>query len=473
LIDYTGFEKSERRFWLDEGMDIIADSKGLYEQFKTCGSGWIPEGSWAEENDEKLGKIHVSSFNWCTKTLKLNLSQLAKMLGIEKSSINGIEFEVKVKGKPPKVNDLFCIFIQAEDENYNAIPCFDTQNHRNQRIATDNWQNINIHLDLQKHQKTENIKICYSGKDIEYWQGNYGTCFAQETVRISYKGFTGGSVGAKSLVERFKYRRTYSEIPFGTFFNDGMGKRVFIEGNEIITNYNNIADYDINTTYMFQSRLPKNISEIIKDKNIISGAKVDLCYEKAYNGNTSYSIKWLSNDKNSIFIQKFFKTEFSALENQDIIIISAINESNVYSLDAEIYWVLKLSDGKLLKLRNEIMDAKNGWIIGQTIVKYEQIKDLKIKGIYLCVEEMQENTKYELLLSHFGIGYTSKNYFSTPHEILCMKPLNCQVFINPKSGYAQYGKIIIDFQVSWEMLSEFDQNLLYYFKIYLYFSFKY
>ncbi len=114
-IDYDGFEKSERRFWLDEGIETVADSKGVLPAFQGLGARWEMEGDWAQEDDEKVGKLWVSSFTWCTRSLSLNLAQLAAILNVSRESLSSIEFSVKVKGKPPKCGDPYTLFVLSRE----------------------------------------------------------------------------------------------------------------------------------------------------------------------------------------------------------------------------------------------------------------------------------------------------------------------------------------------------------------------
>ena len=111
LLDYEAFEKSERRFWLDEGTEVIADGNGVRPAFRAAGGDWTSEGNWAEGEDERRAKVHTSSFEWCKRVLRLNLLALQGMQ-IPRERMVRLEFDLKVQGTPPKTNDPFTVYVQ-------------------------------------------------------------------------------------------------------------------------------------------------------------------------------------------------------------------------------------------------------------------------------------------------------------------------------------------------------------------------
>jgi hypothetical protein len=337
---------------------------------------------------------------------------------------------------------------------------FSDGSNRKEGVGTKDWEYVAVILNLKALQEANNsnmsgvskVQIVYSGKDAENWQGYYGICFANESIRVKFKN-EDGSVGRRSLVKRMKYRRSYTSLPFGTFFNDGMGALTFFDGIPHKQKQNNIADYDITATYTLQHKIIND--NILKSGQIlVKDAVVKIDSMKAFNGNTSYSISWKTECSNEVLIHKLFKTDIRLSE--EITIYSAIWEQDI----GNVFWLLKFSNGEYKKLSIGLVEVKNKWMIGNA--KFLGSKNT-LKGIYLLVEGLKSNVKYQISLGHFAMA-TPKSHWVEDSKSTG-KITRLEVQSNPKTLLTKKGKEVIDVQAEWEF--EASIPLIHCYRVYL------
>ena len=101
------------------------------------------------------------------------------------------------------------------------------------------------------------IEVVCSGKDVEYWAGNYGTRFRREKVLFELASpitaatseeSKNASNYEKSLVTLFGTSKVPLTDHFSCFFQAGMGASYFIDGTPISAigcgNYSNLSEFD-------------------------------------------------------------------------------------------------------------------------------------------------------------------------------------------------------------------------------------
>lgn len=71
--------------------------------------------------------------------------------------------------------------------------------------ATGEWETHTLEIDFSTVDpkilsSLRYLRIAYMGKDVEYWQGHFGTRFRDQVVTFSGKG------GANSILRRIKVR---------------------------------------------------------------------------------------------------------------------------------------------------------------------------------------------------------------------------------------------------------------------------
>ncbi len=320
-------------------------------------------------------------------------------------------------------------------------------------------------LDLKKHSEVAAIRVVERGKDAEYWQGHFGACFAQEALRV----YSAQSSGGRSLVKRMKYRRTCRSLPFGTFFNDGMGQRCFFEGTATNKPYNNISDYDLALSYMFQYKsLPTSVtSALFPSHHVVGAVSLNLNKERAYVGNTSYSLIWTTPVASgaSVMIHKLFKTEVKCSPSMHI--TGAIWCSVLES--ARFYWILRIAGGvPEVKLPVVFSAAKNGWALSNIPVQGVATGAV-IKGIYLAAETEKRDSRVEVCLGHFGLYDRDLHWLKHDgHEAVSQgKITSVATFANPNSLAAPAGKAIVDLELRWETAAAVRAVLAQY-RVYLY-----
>ena len=135
-------------------------------------NNWKCEGDWVLEDDSNMGITAVGSFNWCKRQLFIPLKKIMNY-----NSNCCLLFTVFVKGTPPKVEDEYRIFVEVKSEGGLCLNKFNEVNHQGVRVATGEWECINIRVNMSDLIKgiPHIIIITEYSKDIEYWAGNYGT----------------------------------------------------------------------------------------------------------------------------------------------------------------------------------------------------------------------------------------------------------------------------------------------------------
>ena len=336
------------------------------------------------------------------------------------------------------------------------------RNNRKEGVGTKDWQHVAVALNLKALQGVSNnmsgvkqVRIVYSGKDTENWQGHYGICFVNESIRVKFKN-EDGSVGRNSLVKKMKYRRSYTSLPFGTFFNDGMGTLTFFDGISYRQKQNNIADYDLTVTYTLQHKTINDGRHVLKvGETLVKDAVAKVDSTNGFNGNSCYTISWNTESSNEVLVYKLFKTDIK-LSNEEVIIYSAIWEEGI--VKEKIFWLLKFSSGEYKKLGIGVVEVRNKWVIGNS--KFVGDKNT-IKGIYLLVEDLKVNVKYQISLGHFAMG-TPESIEDSKSE---NKTIKMRIQSNPKTLLAKKGIEIIDIQAEWEFKA--DVPLVHCYRVFL------
>lgn len=304
-------------------------------------------------------------------------------------------------------------------------------------------------LDLQKHKNAAYALIVMKGKDVEYWQGNYGTAFCNESVRVFT---TSGSSRTKSLANKLKYRRLYMDLPFGTNFNNGMGKECYFEGIPKAIQANNAADYDLTPTYILQHKSLKKdqCAFLFPDKQLVNKASARVNSSKAYNGYSSYAISWRTTTAKDVLVHKLFKTEL-LLKGDDVFICSAVWGNNI--ADAVFYWIFKLSTGQFVKEKADYNNGPNGWKIMNLqlqCLKQAFVEKAKVKGIYIGIVIPRENIQCEVSLGQFGM-YEKKMHWIEDTKKLQIEKISFDSFINAKTAKVGKDCAAVDLQLEWNI----------------------
>lgn len=336
----------------------------------------------------------------------------------------------------------------------------DAQNKR-EDVATEQWKHIAVALKLKKIPNISKVRITYSGKDAEYWQGHYGASFANESIRVKHRS-KDGLLGGRSLVSRMKYRRSYTGFPFGTFFNDGMGELVFFDGVPIGQKQNNIADFDLTVTYIFQHKTVCEKTSILKsllkdNETLVKEATAKVDYSKAFNGNSCYSISWDTESGSEVLIHKLFKTDIQ-VNNEEVTIYSAIYSQDLFKNN--VHWLIKLASGDYVRLEAKIVEERNKWLVAKSTLV--NMKDT-IKGIYLLVKAPKANAKHEISLGHFAMG-VAKSHWLEP-STGSGKITKLTTIVNPKTLLAAEDRTIVDLQAKWEC--DANTSLVHCYRVYL------
>jgi len=170
-------------------------------------------------------------------------------IGLENNTLNGldkIEFEVMIKGTPPKWEDEFSIFVQIYDSTGKELAEFNSRNSKAQKTSSENWVHHKVVITQKDLLGTNASKIWIveRGKDIEYWAGHFGTRFAQEKLALTFSESSVDSGPTKNIKKIFGTRKIPNILPFATNFNKSMGNKFYLNGHIIKKGikYNNYND---------------------------------------------------------------------------------------------------------------------------------------------------------------------------------------------------------------------------------------
>jgi len=208
------------------------------------------KGDFKIEEEKEYGDSAVSSHEWCQRYFDIPLSS---ELNVNFASLDQLEFEVLIKGTPPKCEDLFVAYVQIYDAQGKELADHNSTNSKAQKKATEDWVLHKIIIKKSDLSSTNAayIRVFEMGKDVEYWAGHYGTRFADEKVVLKFvesQPTTGNTNHIKHILGT---RQLPNTLPLSTNFNKSMGNKIFIEGKLVKEDikYNNLNDCDFNLSY--------------------------------------------------------------------------------------------------------------------------------------------------------------------------------------------------------------------------------
>ncbi|CAI2373047.1 unnamed protein product [Moneuplotes crassus] len=245
--NYESLERSEAQFW--RGNQVVTfqlpNKREHLELTKLEDGSYTGVGQWNNiegdlkiEEDENFGEYCVTSHMWCTRVFELPLDPIKQQLGLGENCLENLEkleFEVMIKGTPPKCEDLYTIFVQIYDSNGRELADHNSMNSKAQKVATEDWVFHKVVLTKKDLFGTNASRIIITerGKDVEYWAGHFGTRFAKEKLALTFSEGSSETGSTRNIKKILGTRKTPIHLPFSTNFNNSMGDRFYFEGKII------------------------------------------------------------------------------------------------------------------------------------------------------------------------------------------------------------------------------------------------
>jgi hypothetical protein len=273
--------------------------------------------------------------------------------------VEQIEFEVLIKGTPPKCEDKYVIFMQIYDPMGKELADHNERNSKGEKTATDEWvlNKVTIKKSDLLGTNAAVIRVFEMGKDVEYWAGHFGTKFADEKVTLKFSKSGSTDSDTNHIKHILGTRPLPSILPLCTNFSKSMGSKYFSWGKLLKSEikYNNLNDCDWNCSYnnyvLSPSDFKKDAFKILLKDGITPSESVN-CYptsDVAYNGTHWLNVMGQIEAKQTSLV-KLYKLDFNEIESFGQVKLRVVYYQGKQSKDVEVQLVIRDKEDKLHKV---------------------------------------------------------------------------------------------------------------------------